>query len=29
MEDLLEQGGEFPEDLLFQGVGEPLPDAPG
>jgi hypothetical protein len=28
MEDLLEQGGEFPEDLLFQAVGEPLPDAP-
>jgi hypothetical protein len=29
MEDLLEQGGEFPEDLLFQAVGEPLPDIAG
>jgi hypothetical protein len=29
MENLLEQGGEFLEDLLFQVVGEPLPDAPG
>jgi len=29
MEDLLEEKGEFPEDLLFQVVGEPLPDAPG
>jgi hypothetical protein len=29
MEDLLEQGGELAEDLLFQAVGEPLPDAPG
>ncbi len=28
MENLLEQGGEFPEDLLFQTFGEPLPDAP-
>jgi hypothetical protein len=28
MENLLEQGDEFPEDLLFQMVGEPLPDAP-
>jgi hypothetical protein len=29
MEDLREQGGELPEDLLFQGVGEASPDAPG
>jgi hypothetical protein len=29
MEDLREQGGEFPEDLLFQAVGEALPDIPG
>jgi hypothetical protein len=29
MEDLLEEGGEFSEDLLFQTVGEPLPDLPG
>jgi hypothetical protein len=29
MEDLREQGGEFPDDLLFQAVGEPLPDALG
>jgi hypothetical protein len=29
MEDLLEEDGEFPEDLLFQTVGEPLPDVPG
>jgi hypothetical protein len=28
MENLLEQGGKFPEDLLLQGVGEPLPDVP-
>jgi hypothetical protein len=27
MENLLEQGDEFPEDLLFQAVGEPWPDA--
>jgi hypothetical protein len=29
MEDLREQGGEFPSDLLLQVVGEPLPDALG
>jgi hypothetical protein len=29
MEDLLEKTGEFPEDLLLQVVGEPLPDTPG
>jgi hypothetical protein len=29
IKDLLEQGGEFPEDLLFQAVGEVLPDALG
>jgi hypothetical protein len=29
MEEFLEKGGEFPEDLLFQVVGEPLPDGPG
>jgi hypothetical protein len=29
MEDLLEEGGEFPEDLLFQGLGEPSPDVLG
>jgi hypothetical protein len=29
MENLLEQRDEFPEDLLFQAVGEPLPDTPG
>jgi hypothetical protein len=29
MEDLLEKSDEFPEDLLFQVVGEPSPDVPG
>ena len=29
MEDLREQGGEFPDNLLLQAVGEPLPDALG
>jgi hypothetical protein len=29
MENLLEQGGEFPEDMLFQIVGESSPDLPG
>jgi hypothetical protein len=29
MENLLEQRGEFFEDLLFQAPGESLPDVPG
>jgi hypothetical protein len=29
MEDLLEESDEFPEDLLFQAVGQPLPDVSG
>jgi hypothetical protein len=29
MEDLREKNGEFPEDLLFHVVGEPVPDVPG
>jgi hypothetical protein len=29
MENLLEEGGEFPEDVLFQTVGEPSPDVAG
>ena len=28
MENLLEDVGELREDLLFQGVGEPVPDGP-
>jgi hypothetical protein len=29
MENLLEEGGKFPEDLLLHVVGEPSPDVPG
>ena len=29
MKDLLEEVGELFDDLLLQGVGEPLPDSPG
>jgi len=29
MEDFLEQGSEFLDDLLLQGVGEAAPEFPG
>jgi hypothetical protein len=29
MEDFLEEGGEFLDDLLLQGVGESVPEFPG
>jgi hypothetical protein len=29
MEDLREEGSEFPEDLLFQAFGQPSPDVFG
>jgi len=29
MEDFLEQGGEFLDNVLLQGVGESAPDVPG
>jgi hypothetical protein len=29
MTDLLADVGELPDDLLFQGVGEAVPDDPG
>jgi hypothetical protein len=29
MEDFLEKGGEFLDDLLLHGVGESAPDVPG
>jgi hypothetical protein len=29
MEDFLEEGGELPDDLLLQGVGESVPEVSG